>query len=368
MKKSTMKKNAEAKKTAKCPRLTKEERAARDQKLKEERAAKKAASLAKREAKKQKEADRKAALKLKREERKAKKMARLQKEKERKAALKLKAKERAEAKKAREAARAEKKIAREAKSKKTIEKKPRAKKVDAVKKVSAEEKLEYERNEWKALSAIRRYVKDEAKAVGALDGDKLDRKLKKLEKMGYEVLRGPDGKLLSVGYSFKADIKLGKVANDDGSKKLKKEKKPRKPRAKKVEEEVQQPQVSDGTTAKEPSLEELAKSEDVELISDEEILKIADAEKNGGSVDTVLVGDAFQDETEIAGAAEALENDDDLDEDDDLANPDGDPDSDSELNEKNDDDYFGEGGNISKEQEDYRHEYFNNGEMNGDWD
>ena len=185
-----MKKNDEVKKSRKAraekkaarkPRLTKEEREARKLKLQEERAAKKAARLAKREAKKQKEAEKKAAAKAKREERKAKKLARLQKQKERKAALKLKAKERAEKKRAK------------------AEKKGRALPKEA--KLSAKEKIEAERNEWKALSAIRRYVKDNAKILAGLDGDKLERKLKKLEKMGYAVLRGPDGKLFSVVFN-----------------------------------------------------------------------------------------------------------------------------------------------------------------------
>ena len=282
------------KKAARKPRLTKEEREARKLKLQEERAAKKAARLAKREAKKQKEAEKRAVAKAKREERKAKKAARLLKEKERKAAMKLKAKERAEAKKAREAAKAERKAVR---SKKVVDKirKPRGKKAD-VKKVSAQDKLEYERNEWKALSAIRRYVKDEAKAVSALDGDKLDRKLKKLEKMGYEVLRGPDGKLLSVGYSFKADIKLGKVANDDGSEKPKKERKSRKPRV----EKVQQPQ--DSAEVIEP--EQLPDDAEEKLLTDDEILEAAKQDTVAQPVE-VLAGDTFRDETEVAEDAEA---------------------------------------------------------------
>lgn len=220
-----------------------------------------------------------------------------------------------------------------------------------VKKVSVQEKIEAERNEWKALSAIRRYVKDEAKAVGALDGDKLARKIKKLEKMGYEVLRGPDGKLLSVGYSFSADIKLGKVANDDGSEKPKKDRKPRKPRA----EKVQQPQ--DSSEVIEP--EQLPDDAEEKLLTDDEILEAAKQDTVAQPVE-VLAGDTFRDETEVA-------------EDDSLKNPDGG--DDEELDDEEDDeaanegdDILGRGGDISDEQADYRREAFREMEGNGTWD
>lgn len=328
-----MKKNDEVKKSRKAraekkaarkPRLTKEEREARKLKLQEERAAKKAARIAKREAKKQKEAEKKAAAKAKREERKAKKLARLQKQKERKAALKLKAKERAEKKRAK------------------AEKKGRALPKEA--KLSAKEKIEAERNEWKALSAIRRYVKDNAKILAGLDGDKLERKLKKLQKMGYAVLRGPDGKLLTIGYSFEADIKIR------GEKLAGGEKKPRKRRIKNVEdEEVQQPQNSEA----EPLPEE------EELLTDDEILEAAKADNAGEGVE-VLAGDTFADEAEVAANAEEIENDagdDDEDEDEDNA----DEDDDEGV------DILGDTG-ISREQEEYRHEAFREMEANGTWD
>lgn len=329
-----MKKNDEVKKSRKAraekkaarkPRLTKEEREARKLKLQEERAAKKAARIAKREAKKQKEAEKKAAAKVKREERKAKKLARLQKQKERKAALKLKAKERAEKKRAK------------------AEKKGRALPKEA--KLSAKEKIEAERNEWKALSAIRRYVKNNAKALEELDGDKLERKLKKLGKMGYEVLRGPDGKLLSVGYSFEVGVRI-KTAKPAGG-----EKKPRKRRVKNVEdEEVQQPQNSEA----EPLPEEEA------LLTDDEILEAAKADSGGEGVE-VLAGDTFADETEVAANAEEIENDagDDEDEDED----------EDDANEVDDEgvDILGDTG-ISREQEEYRHEAFREMEANGTWD
>ena len=329
-----MKKNDEVKKSRKAraekkaarkPRLTKEEREARKLKLQEERAAKKAARIAKREAKKQKEAEKKAAAKAKREERKAKKLARLQKQKERKAALKLKAKERAEKKRAK------------------AEKKGRALPKEA--KLSAKEKIEAERNEWKALSAIRRYVKNNAKALEELDGDKLERKLKKLGKMGYEVLRGPDGKLLSVGYSFEVGVRIKAAKPGDVS-----EKKPRKRRVKNVEdEEVQQPQNSEA----EPLPEE------EELLTDDEILEAAKADNAGEGVE-VLAGDTFAEEAEVAANAEEIENDagdDDEDEDEDNA----DEDDDEGV------DILGDTG-ISREQEEYRHEAFREMEANGTWD
>ena len=350
MKKDNTKKSRKVraeKKAARKPRLTKEEREARKLKLQEERAAKKAARLEKREAKKQKEAEKRAAAKAKREERKAKKAARLLKEKERKAAQKLRAKERAEKKAARLAAREAKKVERRPRAKKAM------KDVEA-KKVSVQEKIEAERNEWKALSAIRRYVKSNAKILEELDGDKLARKIKKLEKMGYEVLRGPDGKLLSVGYSFKADVKLGKAANDDGSEKLKKEKKPRKPRAEKIEE-VQQPQ--DSAEVIEP--EQLPDDAEEKLLTDEEILEAAKQDTEAQPVE-VLAGDTFRDETEVA-------------EDDSLKNPDGgddeelDDEEDDEAGDE-DDDILGRGGDVSDEQADYRHEAFREMEANGTWD
>lgn len=330
-----MKKNDEVKKSRKAraekkaarkPRLTKEEREARKLKLQEERAAKKAARLAKREAKKQKEAERKAAAKAKREERKAKKLARLQKQKERKAALKLKAKERAEKKRAK------------------AEKKGRALPKEA--KLSAKEKIEAERNEWKALSAIRRYVKDNAKILASLPEEKLAKKIAKLQKMGYEVLRGPDGKLLTIGYSFEADIKIrgAKPAVPE-----KKERKPRKPRAETTTEEVQQPQNSEA----EPLPEE------EKLLTDDEILEAAKADNAGESVE-VLAGDTFADEAEVAANAEEIENDagDDKDEDEDEDDPNKDDDE---------DDILGDTG-ISREQEEYRHEAFREMEANGTWD
>ena len=345
MVKKSRKINAE-KKAARKPRLTKEEREARKLKLQEERAAKKAARLEKREAKKQKEAERKAAAKAKREERKAKKAARLQAEKERKEAKKLKAKERAEAKKAREAARLEKKAAREAKK---ADRKPRSEngvKDVEVKKVSVQEKIEAERNEWKALSAIRRYVKSNAKALEELDGDKLARKIKKLQKMGYTI-DVENGTPISIGYDFEIGVRI-KTAKPAP------EKKEQKPRVEKVvEEEVQQPQDSAEVVVP----EELPAEAEEKLLTDDEIIEAAKQDTEAQPVE-VLAGDTFQDETEIA-------------EDDSLKNPDND---DEEIDEEDDeagdedDDIFGRGGDISDEQADYRREAFREMEGNGAWD
>lgn len=316
------------KKAVRKPRLTKEEREARKLKLQEEHAAKKAVRLAEREAKK------------------------------RKAAQKPKAKERAEAKKAREAARAEKKAARAKKVRESgikiiaIDGKPVGKKAKTakVKKVSVQEKIEAERNEWKALSAIRRYVKSNAKALEELDGNKLERKLKKLGKMGYEVLRGPDGKLLSVGYSFEVGVRI-KVAKP--APKKKEERKPRKPRAEKATEEVQQPQDSAEVVVP----EELPVEAEEKLLTDDEILEAAKKDNEAQPVE-VLAGDTFKDETEIA-------------EDDSLKNSDNDDeelDEDDDGGDDKDDDILGRDGDISDEQADYRREAFREMEGNGTWD
>lgn len=339
MKKVPMKKSVE-KKLSKKPRLTKEEREAKKQKLKEEREAKKAARLAKREAKKQKEAEKKAAAKAKREERKAKKLARLQKQKERKAALKLKAKERAEKKAARLAKKAD------------LVRKPRGKKAD-VKKVSVQEKIEAERNEWKALSAIRRYVKNNAKTLEELDGDKLARKIKKLQKMGYTI-DVENGTPLSIGYDFEICVKI-KVAKPAG------EKKPRKPKAVKIEDAGDQ-QPQDSTV--EP---------DVELATDAEILAAAAAENAGAEGEEILAGDTFKDEDELAAEIAEVPSSEEVDDDEDaLEDEDDDEPEDADEDEDDDPDdgdpSFGAGGEISSEQEAYRREAFRDMEANGTWD
>ena len=348
MKKDNTKKSRKVraeKKAARKPRLTKEEREARKLKLQEERAAKKAARLEKREAKKQKEAEKRAAAKAKREERKAKKVARLLKEKERKAAQKLRAKERAEKKAARLAAREAKKAERKSRAKKAV-------KDVEVKKVLVQEKIEAERNEWKALSAIRRYVKSNAKALEELDGDKLARKIKKLQKMGYTI-DVENGTPISIGYDFEIGVRI-KAAKPAPEKK---ERKPHKPRAEKVEEEVQQPQDSADAVV---VPEELPDDAEEKLLTDDEILEAAKQDTEAQSVE-VLAGDTFQDETEIA-------------KDDSLKNPDGGDDEELDDDEEDDeagdedDDILGRGGDISDEQADYRREAFREMEGNGTWD
>ena len=337
--KKTTKVRAE-KKAVRKPRLTKEEREARKLKLKEERAAKKAARLAKREAKKQKEAEKKAAAKAKREERKAKKAARLLKEKERKAAQKLRAKERAEKKAARLAKREAKKV----------ERKPRAKKVDTeAKKASVQEKIEAERNEWKTLSAIRRYVKANAKILASLPEDKRAKRIAKLQKMGYAIALTEAGIPSEIGYSFTSEIKISAVKSVE--KPEKKERKPRKPRVEKVEDA--QPQDSDAPVVP----EELPADAEENLLTDEEILEAAKQDNESTEEVEVLAGDTFKDETEIAG-------------DDSLKNPNEDEDdlNDDDGDEDENDDILGGGDGISSEQAEYRRDAFREMESNGAWD
>ena len=309
MKKDNTKKsrkiNAE-KKAVRKPRLTKEEREARKLKLQEEHAAKKVARLAKREAKKQKEVE--------------KKVARVKKVRE--SGIKIIA----------------------------IDGRPVGKKAKTakVKKVSVQEKIEAERNEWKALSAIRRYVKSNAKVLEKLDGDKLARKIKKLQKMGYTI-DVENGTPISIGYDFEIGvrIKVAKLASE------KKERKPRKPRAEKIEE-VQQPQDS----AKEEVVvpEELPAEAEEKLLTDDEILEAA-KQDNEAQPDEILAGDTFKDETEIA-------------EDDSLKNPedDGEEFDEDDNDDDEDDDLHGRGSDISDEQADYRRDAFREMEGNGTWD
>ena len=190
---------------------------------------------------------------------------------------------------------------------------------------------------------------DYAKALEELDGDKLARKIKKLQKMGYTI-DVENGTPISIGYDFEIDvrIKTAKPAPET------KEQKPRKPRVEKVvEEEVQQPQDSSDVVVP----EELPEEAEEKLLTDDEIIEAAKQDTEAQPVE-VLAGDTFQDETEIA-------------EDDSLKNPDND---DEEIDEEDDeacdedDDIFGHGGDISDEQADYRREAFREMEGNGAWD
>lgn len=351
MKKNTTKKSMKnvEKKAARKPRLTKEEREARKLKLQEERAAKKAAKLAKREAKKQKEAEKKAAAKAKREERKAKKLARLQKQKEREAAKKLKAKERAKKAELKAKVRNFKKAFNE------------AKKGTDTKKLSIQEKIEAERNEWKALSALRRYVKDNAKLLASLPEDKRIKRINKLQKMGYSIGLNEDGIPSDIGYSFCTEIKIRgekpAVEKPAAEKPPKKERKPRKPSAEKVEEA--QPQDS----AEPISLEELPVETEEKLLTDEEILEAAKSDTDAEVNEEIPVGDTYKEEGEIT--EDSLKNPADVNDD---PFDDGDEDKDDE---DDDDDILGFGerdGGISRDQEDYRHEAFSEMEANGAWD
>lgn len=345
MKKNTTKKSKKIneKKAVRKPRLTKEEREARKLKLQEERAAKKAAKLAKREVKKQKEAEKKAAAKAKKEAKKQREAARLQKQKEREAAKKLKAKERAEKKAAREA--------------KKADKKPRAKKDTDAKKLSIQEKIEAERNEWKALSALRRYVKDNAKILASLPEDKRIKRINKLQKMGYSIGLNEDGIPSDIGYSFCAEIKI-RGEKPAAEKPPKKERKPRKPQTEKVEEA--QPQDSTEPIA----LEELPVEAEEKLLTDEEILEAAKSDTDAEANEEIPVGDTYKEEGEIT--EDSLKNPADVNDD-----PFDDGDEDENADDEDDDDILGFGerdGGISRDQEDYRHEAFSEMEANGAWD
>lgn len=343
-KKNEVKKNV--KKGASKPRLTKEERAELKAKKVAEREAKKAERAAEREAKKQKEAEKKAAAKAKKAEAKAKKAARLQKQKERKAALKLKAKERAAAKKARELARSKK-----AKNDPKKPVKARGKKI-VEKKISAKEKIEAERNEWKALSALRRYVKDNAKLLASLPEDKRIKRINKLQKMGYSIGLNEDGIPSDIGYSFCSEIKQKKTQPKSEEGTVKKVRKPRKPKAEKIPET--QPQDS-----AEPLAEEIAEVEDEKLLTDEEILEAAKEDET--PPEEILAGDTFKEEGEIT--EDSLK--DPVDAEEDLFS-DGDE---SDGDDGDDDDILGFGNEgISREQEEYRHEAFRDMEVNGTWD
>lgn len=342
MKKNTTKKSKKLieKKAARKPRLTKEEREARKLKLQEERAAKKAAKLAKREAKKQKEAEKKAAAKAKKEAKKQREAARLQKQKEREAAKKLKAKERAKKAELKAKVRNFKKAFNEAK-----------KGTDA-KKLSIQEKIEAERNEWKALSALRRYVKDNAKLLASLPEDKRIKRINKLQKMGYSIGLNEDGIPSDIGYSFCAEIKI-RGEKPAAEKPPKKE---RKPRAKKIEEA--QPQDS----AEPISLEELPVEAEEKLLTDEEILEAAKSDTDAEVNEEIPVGDTYKEEGEIT--EDSLKNPADVNDD---PFDDGNEDDDGDE----DDDILGFGerdGGISRDQEDYRHEAFSEMEANGAWD
>ncbi len=179
---------------------TNEEKNAKKLAILEERKQKKAEKKAKREAKRAAKLEKQRAMielkKQKRAEKKAKKLARIQKQKERKAALREK--KRLAREKKRNAEKAMKlKLKAQAKKQKTIVKVDKTKKTDDL-------------DAKTIISNLNKLIKNEAKVLSKLDGDELDKKIKKLEKTGYDVKFGPDGALYGIGYSFIADVKNNK--------------------------------------------------------------------------------------------------------------------------------------------------------------
>lgn len=167
-----------------------------------EKLAKKQAQKAKKNAKRAKLLEKRRAIAAAKKEKRAAKKARLlvRREKAKARKLAIREKKRLRLLKKREQEKAKKlKLKEKAKVQKTI------KQVDA--KLTVKNTTNIEQNEQKTLSAVRQCVKNAAKALSTLDGNKLEKKLKKLDKLGYQVLRGPDGILLSVSYSFAVDIK-----------------------------------------------------------------------------------------------------------------------------------------------------------------
>lgn len=339
-----------SKNSAKKPiRLTKEQREAKKAKIAErkaklasQRAQKKAARLAKLEAKKQKAAEKRAAAKAKREAKKAKELAKHQLMRERKAQKKLDAKLKKDS---------TNKLAKRAKIQRNIVEKSSS--LDEVNEKPRNAKLEAERAEFKALSGIRRYIKDHLKELVELDGVKREKKIKKLSKMGYSIVE-ENGVVCSMSYSFTAsNAKAKKIAA----------KQPKDFDVAKTNEVVNKE-----AEAKEEKKEKTTMDDDViEGMEDfDEVLDRFDdskADKVGALEkleEEILVGDAFKDESEVA--AEAEEN----------SNVDSSSDDDEEDEEDEDDpkssDEFMSHDDISDDQADYRREAFNNAEMDGMYD
>lgn len=340
-----------SKNPAKKPvRLTKEQREAkkakiaeRKAKLAEKRAQKKAARLAKLEAKKQKAAEKRAAAKAKREAKKAKELAKRQLMRDRKAQKKLDAKIKKDP---------VNKLAKRVKIKRNI-----------VEKVSSNEvvekphnaKLEAERVEFKTLSGIRRYIKDHLKELLGLDDVKRDRKVKKLSKMGYDVVV-QNGVVCSVSYSFTAsNTKAKKILSEQpkdfvDTKIVESTNKEAEVKEEKKDETPMDDDMIEGMEDFDEVLDRFDDSKAEKAIALE---KLEDEE--------ILVGDAFKDESEVAAEAEENSNvdstsDDELDEEED------------EDDLKSSDDEFIGHDDISDDQADYRREAFNNAEMDGMYD
>lgn len=318
----------------KVVRLTKEQREAKKAKiaekkakLKEKRAQKKAARLAKLEAKKQKLAEKRALAKEKREAKKAKELAKRQLMRERKLQKKLDAK-------------LNKKNLKKTVSNDTIKKPLNA-------------KLEAERAEFKALSAIRRYAKDHLKELLSLDDVKRSKKIKKLTKMGYAIVE-VDGEIASISYSFTASNKkikkISKQPKEIVETNNTEDKKEDTDKHMNIDE---QPKDSN-----EPlSLEDFANEIDDTSIDSED-----EAAEDTTAIEEVLIGDAYKDETEVAAEiddhvdcdAEDLEENED----------------DNEDNEDDDnhDHRFSFYDDISDDQADYRRDAFKEAELNGMYD
>lgn len=335
--------------------LTKEQREAKKvkiaekkAKLKEKRAQKKAARLAKLEAKKQKLAEKRAIAKEKREAKKAKELAKRQLMREHKAQKKLDAKlNKKNLKKSTKQAKAllDEKIVSD----------------DNVKK-SHNAKLEAERAEFKALSAVRRYIKDHLKELIALDDMKRSKKIKKLTKMGYSIVE-VDGVIASISYSF--------TANNTKIKKISKQPKEI------VESNTTEEQKED--TGTHMNIDEQPKDSDESLsledfaseIDDTSIDSEDDAVEDTTNVEEVLVGDAYKDETEVAVEvddridhdAEDPEESEDSEDDDE-----NDEDDEDDEDDNHHDDRFGFSGDISDDQADYRRDAFKDAELDGMYD
>lgn len=177
-----------------------EEKNAKKLAILEERKQKKAEKKALREAKRAAKLEKKRAKmelkKQKRAEKKAKKLAKIEKMKARKAALREKKRLAREKKRNTEKA-MKLKLKAQAKKQKTIIKIDKSKNTD-----NLDAKM--------IISNLNKLIKNEAKILSKLDGDDLDKKIKSLEKVGYEINFGPDGILWSIGYKFDVKVKNNK--------------------------------------------------------------------------------------------------------------------------------------------------------------
>jgi len=245
------------------------------------------------------------------------------------------------------------KLAKQTKIKKNIIEKTSS--LDEVNEKPHNAKLEAERAEFKALSGIRRYIKDHLKELVELDEVKREKKIKKLSKMGYSIVE-ENGVVCSVSYSFTAsNAKAKKIAA----------KQPKDFDAVKSNEVVNKE-----TETKDEKKEKTTMDDDViEGMEDfDEVLDRFDDSKAEKAhaleklEEEILVGDAFKDESEVAAEAEENSNVDPSSDDDEEDEEDDEDDS------KSSDDEFTSHDDISDDQADYRREAFNNAEMDGMYD